>query len=385
MKYRPTYFEVQKDEMKNNSIYIALVFILSTSLACTIGSSAPVTESVQEPAAATAQTNPVTTTIPVQETAAIDGPAGPDTIDLASPVLYIFPGALVYKFQSTIKYKGVDATGVEKEVTSIRAMETQTQPQPAQRLVLDNGAGSSETIAIGDQVYMVAYGQCTALPGAGKQDLSAFMPKLQKEITGQASRAESGIEVNGYVTDKYELSGKNLVTDDDLINAFVYVARSGGFITLFELQGRAKIDFQGLGLIPYQLADPNQLADFTRADNYIPTEDGSLKIAIPAGCGNQAGPASEFPVMDGAIGSQLAPERVFYQIKKTVAEVADFYRAEMPKRGWALTEDTLVERVKTANGSTGPVVTLVFTKDGKNFMVKADGGGPVTGVTIKEK
>ena len=175
------------------------------------------------------------------------------------------------------------------------------------------------------------------------------------------------------------------LADDELISAFVYVARSGGFITLFELQGRAKIDFQGLGLIPYQLADPNQLADFTRADNYIPVEDGSLNIAIPAGCGNQAGPAGEFPVMDGAIGSQIAPESVFYQIKKPAAEVADFYRAEMPKRGWVLTEDTIVERVETANGSTGPVVTLVFTKDGKNFIVKVDGGGPVTGVSIKEK
>ena len=127
------------------------------------------------------------------------------------------------------------------------------------------------------------------------------------------------------------------------------------------------------------------MADFIRTDNYIPVEDGSLNIAIPASCENQAGLAGEFPVMDGATGSSTGPEFVFYQIEKTAAEVADFYRAEMPSRGWALTEDTTVERVETASGSTGPVVTLVFTKDGKNFIVKVDGGGPVTGVTIKEK
>ena len=197
---------------KQNSIYFALVIILIASLACNIGGTAPATESRQEPVATGEQTSPVATTVPSQEAVGIDGPAGPETIDLTNPVLYIFPGAPAYKFESTIKYTGVDTTGVAKEVTSIRAMEIQTQPQPAQRLVLDNGAGSSETIAIGNQVYMVAYGECTALPDAGKQDLSAFMPKLQKEITGQAPRVESGIEVNGYVTDKYELSSKNLVS-----------------------------------------------------------------------------------------------------------------------------------------------------------------------------
>ncbi len=89
--------------------------------------------------------------------------------------------------------------------------------------------------------------------------------------------------------------------------------------------------------------------------------------------------------MDGATNLNKSPEFVTYQIEKPRSEVADFYRAEMPSRGWALTEDTTVERVETASGSTGPVVTLVFTKDGKNFIVKMDGGGPVTGVTIKEK
>ena len=353
---------------KNTPIFLALVTILMASLACSIAGTSPATEGVQ--------TDPVATTVPTQEAVAIDGPAGPETIDLTTPALYITSSEPAYTFESTIKYTGVDTTGVAKEDLSFKAFETQTQPQTAQRLVLDD-SGSGETVAIGDQVYIVAYGECTALPDAGQQDFSAFMPDLQEELTGQALRVESGIEVNGFVTDKYELSGENLVTDDELISAFVYVARSGGFITLFELQGRTTPDSQGF--------DPNQPAEFTRADNYIPAQDGSLNIAIPAGCGNQAGLASEFPVMDGALGSQIAPESVFYQIEKPAAEVADFYRAEMPNRGWALTEDTIVERVVTGNSSTGPVVSLVFTKDGNNYLVKVDGGGPVTGVTIKGK
>lgn len=359
--------------------------LLLSILACSAGGAAPSTENAQEPTAEAEQISLTAIPIPTQGTTSIDGPPGPETIDLTTPTLYITSSSPAYKFESTLNYSGVDATGAAKEVTSIRTIESQTQPKPAQRLVLDNGAAASETSSIGDQVYMVVYGQCTALPDAGQLDFSAFMPEIQKELTGQATRVESGIEINGFVTDKYELTGENLVTDDELTSAFVYVARNGGFITLFELQGRAKIDFKGLGITPYQLADPNQLADFSRADNYIPVEDGSLDIAIPVGCGNQAGPVSEFPVMDGAIGSQISSQSVFYQIKKPAVEVADFYRVEMPNLSWVLTEDTVVERVVTGNSSTGPIFTLVFSKDGKDIIVKIDGGGPVTGVSIKEK
>jgi hypothetical protein len=361
---------------KQYTIYFALAVILIAGQACSVGGTAPSTQGGQETVTTDEQTTPVATTVPSQAVA-IDGPPGPETIDLTSPALYVQPNAPAYRFESTIQYAGVDTTGVAKEVTSFMAFEAQTQPQPAQRFVLDNGFGESETIAIDDQVFMVVLAECSAFPDAGSQDLSAFMPDLQEEITGQAPRVETGIEVNGFVTDKYELSSENLVTDDELISASVYVARNSGYIALFELQGRTKTDSQGL--------DPNQLADFTRADKYIPGEAGSLSIAIPAGCQDQAGLAGEFPVMDGALASSTAPEVVFYQIEKPAAEVADFYRAEMPNRGWALTEDTIVERVETESGSTGPVVTLVFTKDGKNFMVKVDGGGPITGVTIKEK
>ena len=359
---------------KHNSIYFALVIVLIASQACSAGGTAPSTGGEQ--------TSPLAATASSQEISSIDGPPGPETIDLKSSALYIQPNAPEYRFESTIQYSGPDTTGAAKEVTAFMALEVQTQPQPAQRLILDYGTGSSETTAIDDQVFMVISGGCSAFPDAGPQDQSAFMPDLQEEITGQAPRVESGIDINGFVTDKYELSSENLVTDDELTSAFVYVARSSGFITLFELQGRTKTDF--LTKTDLQWLDPDQMADFTRKDNYIPIEDGSLNIAIPASC-NQAGLVDEFPTMDGSIASSTGPEFLFYQIDKPAAEVADFYRTEMPNRGWALSEDTTVERVETASGSTGPVVTLVFTKDGRNFIVKVDGGGPVTGVTIKEK
>jgi hypothetical protein len=358
---------------KQNSIYIALAIILLASLACNIGGTAPATEGGQEPTAATEQTNPVATTVPSQQAAGIDGPPGPETIDLTNPALYITSSEPAYKFDTNTKFTGVDTTGAAKEVSLLMTEETQTLPQKSQRflVVVTGGEGSAETVAIGDQVYTVFQGACypSLLSSLGEQSLSEGMPKLQDGITGQAPRVESGIEVNGFVSDKYELTSENMFEEDELISAFVYVARDGGFITLFEMQERSNTNYQGL--------DPNQFTDITTAYNYIPVEDGSLDISIPAGCDNQAGLAGEFPVMDGATATSLVtkPGEVFYQIEKPLTEVLDFYRAEMPNRGWTLTEDAVV----------GSFATLVFSKDGKYVEVKALGNGDTVSVTIKEK
>lgn len=269
----------------------------------------------------------------------------------------------------TIKFTGVDTTGGAKEVSVIQSAEIQTQPQTTQRFYVE---GTADTVIIADQAYTVIQGVpgCNTFLASSVQGPSMLesMFKLQEVITGQARRVESGIAVNGFVTDKYELSRENLVGDAELISAFVYVARNGGFITLFERQGREKTDLQGL--------DPNQFADLTATFNFIPVEDGSLNIAIPAACEDPAGLAGEFPVMDGATNLSTSLGQVSYQIEKPRSEVADFYRAEMPKRGWALTtEGTLIG------------ISLVFTKDGKNVevTVASNSGDTSAFVAITEK
>jgi hypothetical protein len=359
---------------KQNSIYIALVIILTASLACNIGGTAPATES--------GQTDPIATSAPSQEAGSNDGPPGPETIDLTNPVLYIIPGAPAFTFDMTIKYTGVDSTGVAQEVSDIRLSEVQTQPQTTQHFfsllgLMEGDADSgfsSDTVIIGDQMTSAQMFSdsggtpepfcITSLASSvkGPSELESTF-KLQKWVTGQAPRVESGIEVNGYVTDKYELSSENFVAfGAELISAFVYVARDGGFITLYERHHREKTGYSGF--------DPNQFTDITTASNFIPVEDGSLNIAIPAACDNAAGLAGELPVMDGATNVSISLWQVSYQIEKPAAEVADFYRAEMPKRGWAPTEDTIVNPYDT---------TLVFTRDGKNFIVKVFDGGKFDG------
>ena len=265
---------------KQNSIYFALVIILTASLACSVGGTAPSTGG--------GQSDPVATTAPAQEAGGNDPSAGPETIDLTNPALYIVPSAPAFTFDMTIKYKGVDTTGAAKELSQIvGSAEVQTQPQIAQRFFAGGGDEYSDTVILGDQMTSA---QMFSVNGAAPQlfcntslasemqgpSMLESMFKLQDLITGQAPRVESGIEVNGFVTDKYELSGENLVGDAKPTSAFAYVARDGGFITLFESQGREKLDSLGF--------DPNQFTDVTSAFNFIPVEDGSLDIAVPAEC-----------------------------------------------------------------------------------------------------
>ena len=285
---------------KRSSIYLALAIILMTSIACTIGGTALSTEVAKDPTAGSEQTNPVATTVPSQEAGGNDPSAGPETIDLTNPALYIVPSAPAFKFESTIKYTGVDTTGVAKEVSEIGLAEVQTQPQTTQRFLsslegyMDSPGTkgsinilSSDTVIIGDQMtsaQMVSveggtpklFCNSTLVSEIQGPGMLESMIKLQDMIKGQATRVESGVEVNGYVTDKYSLSGDNLGGGDGSASAFVYVARDGGFITRFELQFQTNENRFGF--------DPNQSTDTRFEYNYYLVEDGSLDIVIPAEC-----------------------------------------------------------------------------------------------------
>lgn len=278
--------------MKKTSILISLVILLLASLACNIGGAAPATPAAQEPTTVIEPTSPAATTAPAQQAVGIDGPPGPETIDLGTPALYILPSVAAFTLDFTVKETGVDTTGGAKEVLSMRqSAEVQTQPQIAQHFFVSwdgaDGTGTADTVVLGDQFYTVQVFSggptgCKTLAASSMQGPSMLdsMFKLQQMITGQAQRVESGIAVNGFVTDKYELSKENLKGNDkstgELISTFVYVARSAGFITLFESQSRQKTDTDGF--------DPNQFTNVTTTYNYIPVEDGSLDIAVPAEC-----------------------------------------------------------------------------------------------------
>ena len=267
--------------MKNKVlVLITMVIVLFTIQACSAESTQP-TPDEQQATLAGDQANPAVST-PSQEAGVVDSSAGPEMIDLTNSALFVRSNTPAYTFDAKMYFSGVGTTGASKVVTLSMSEFTQTLPQKTQRFLVDvnGGEGSAETVMIGDQGYSVFLGTCSLFSASSSegQNASEGMPNLQSMITGQAKRVETAIEVNGYVTDKYELTSENMLEKDELVSAFVYVVRDGGFITLFEAQTRTKTDYQGLDL--------NQFTDLTITHNYIPVEDGSLEIVIPAACAN---------------------------------------------------------------------------------------------------
>ena len=293
---------------KRSSLYVALALVLLTVSACAAGGAAQPAGAGDEqalagsPAAATesAPSNPDAATAPSQDAANADGPAGPESIDLTNAALFIMPDSPAYRFESTIKYAGVDTTGAAKEVSEIGSAEVQTQPQVTQRFMfalegyVDSPGStgtfnilSSDTVIIGDQMTSA---QMVSVNGAAPElfcntglasemqgpSLSESTPRIQEWLTGQAPRVESGVQVNGFVSDKYELSADTLQGGDGLVSAYVYVAREGGYITRFELHSQGNEGRYGF--------DSSQLTDISHIYNYVLVEDGSLEIAIPAEC-----------------------------------------------------------------------------------------------------
>lgn len=267
--------------MKNKSLFlITMLIILTTIQACSAGPGVQPTKVEQQATLAGDATNPAAVSSPTQEVSEVGLPAGPETIDLTNSALFIRSNTPAYTFDAMMEYSGMDTIGAAKEVTLTINEQTQSIPEKSNHftVLVTGGEGGGENVILGDQGYLVY--QETCLPFSTSNELfesaSEGMPILQELITGQAQRVETGIEVNGYVTDKYELTSENMLEEDELVSAFAYMARDGGFITRFEAQTRLKTDYQGF--------DSNQFTDLVITHNYIPVEDGSLVITIPAAC-----------------------------------------------------------------------------------------------------
>ncbi|TFH66928.1 MAG: hypothetical protein E4G90_01010, partial [Gemmatimonadales bacterium] len=202
---------------KHTYVTIALAFLLITSSACSAGGTALpselenglTAESQQEQTTGSEPSNPIATTAPSQDAGNADSAAGPETIDLTNAALYIIPDSPAFRFESTIKYAGVDMTGAAKEVSEIGSTEVQNLPQVTQRFVwalegyVDPPGSSgnvniltSDTVIIGDQMtsaQMVSVNGaapklfCNSGLASEVQGPSLFdnIPRIQEWLTGQ--------------------------------------------------------------------------------------------------------------------------------------------------------------------------------------------------------
>lgn len=308
-----------------------------------------------------------------------DTGAGPETINLSNPAMYANDAYPAYKMNTSIKYDGVDTTGSPKTFELVFNIANQLEPR-AQHISMAGGDDSTENIefiVLGDQAMSIFPGVgCTIFPAESMQDQSPeeSFPDMNGLLTGQAKRVETGINIEGVVTDRYELTSENMADPDNsetpkINDGSVYVAQDGNYIVRIEMNGTVNTAENGF--------DPNTEAQVSLNYTFIPVEDGSLNIVPPTECADQLAGSSDYPVMDGASGLISMEDTVFYTVEASLDEVLDFYRTTMPEDGW--------EMAKDVGGSNISFATLEFTKDGESVEVNAITTGDSVSVTVTKK
>ena len=353
-------------------VVLALIFLLLTSFACGLPGGSDTTEtgsSQGEPQESNQAATQEQASTPQVE-------PGPETIDLRSPALYSTDGYVAYQIDTSLQYKGVDSSGNEV-ISSLNSLVAQrTAPEEADRSVLygEDPSDTLEYVKLGDLIFSVYQGQCSVLSADSQQQ--EFNPREQmfnmnELFTGQASRTETGIIIDGIVTDRYELTQENLPPEGDGVPTLgtgnFYVASETGTVIKIEVTGTTRTSQYGL--------DPNQDADVNMTYKLDPSE--GILILPPESCQDTTSGLDAYPVMDGAKGLASVGGTLSYQIDGQLQNVLDFYRTEMPAQGYELTDDISSDTVAFA--------TLRFTKDGETVEINAIQNGSEVSIGIKSK
>jgi len=352
--------------MKRNKLF-ALTFLLLASIACAL----PFGGGNDSPTAPEA---------PGQgdDPAASDLPEGPDSLDLSDASLFVTTGYNAYSMNVGIVFEGTGVSGNPVRAPFNTLIEERTMPDEAQRYLIygEDMSDALVYVKVNGQIFSVFPGAgCSVLPADSQQD--DFNPRedmidFTEVMTGSAERAQTGVVVEGIVTDRYTLTQENVPSIPDLDSfsfkeGSVYLSRAHHKIVKMEITGTLRTS-------QYDL-DANQDASFTFNYQFIPYEDGSLAIQPPVECIDASFSLDQFPVIEGATGLSSVAGAVFYQYEGTLKEVLDFYRTEMAAQGYELSKDTYVDTLAFA--------TLSFTKDGSTVDISAIQNGKAVAVNIK--
>jgi len=251
------------------------------------------------------------------------------------------------------------------EAERFAMQEEFTREPPARRLVMEGGAQAVEWVQIGDTAWFCTGGTC-AQTQQGADDLLSGFGGLAFEPDGFIGGREAELvgqeTVNEISTQHYRLKlspaevgilARGEVTD---LRADVWVSVEAGlpaFVVRYLQSWREQRDDQpGSAEYSYELYDVNQ--PFT--------------IEPPAGA---VGMPEDIPPYPGAKDLLVMEELITFSTSDAVSTVVEFYRAELPTKGW----------VKTSDQEVSGSYTLIWSKEGRTLTLMIgpgqDGGTSV--------
>jgi hypothetical protein len=232
-------------------------------------------------------------------TSASDG-EGPAELNLKDPVLNtVFTTSFIQKQEDQYQGVGIDGSGLTVKIVQ-QNME-QSAPDWAnytfyQVLFNEKVKKSSEFSILNGQVYKNAGSACSVFADTVAADhKTTNWPDsfLKSYIDGKARRVETGVKVNGVLTDKYELKLENSPFADsltDLQAGELYRAQKGGYLVRLSMTQTWKADkWQGSATYGFAAGQPvivKNTVDFT----YYPS--GKLNVIVPGVCAGKLKPVN---------------------------------------------------------------------------------------------
>jgi hypothetical protein len=247
------------------------------------------------------------------------------------------------------------------------------------------GAANVELYSVDGNTYMQnpEDGSWLAFPNTGETESifsqGFFSPDELVDLPANARRDPEPQTVNGisawhYTFDESDLEQTDMTIED--ASGEIWVAEEGGYPVkmMIDVTGSSTDptanDFMASGTfhLEYELLDVN--ADFT----ITPPEEALNAESLGGSFGmEEVDPASiEWPLMADAEIDFAMEGLVSYLSASTIADVVDFYKAEMPNAGWTYDESSEFVSDESA--------MMSFTKEGEtlNLIISNDENGKVS-------
>jgi hypothetical protein len=350
--------------MIDRKLLVFLAFLLTVSLGACGGDAATPTQ----PSGGAPSASPKPTATTSAETEATETPSGavaPTTAEEAALNLDSVSSGIAqldsYKSSLSMTFTGTNADG--QAVDRSWTMEEQFIKDPAAQSISwsssESKGGESATtsrwemITIGENKYMITQAEdgaesCMMLSSSDSEPLS---PALTPDMWGSISDARyKGTEtVNGVRAKHYAWKeGTLTVWGFTKGQGETWVAVDGGYVV------RQIVEGTGSGVF---LAGTDETGT-TKWEWNVTEANGSFAIEAPEGCDSAA---ADIPVMADATDKSIIGDMITYTSPSPLADVAAFYKAEMPKAGWEATGtptemDGLSQLEFSREGSTASVM-----------------------------
>ncbi len=230
-----------------------------------------------------------------------------------------------------------------------------------------SGLGAMTVVQVDGKTYTNLPGLgCTTSEGADESMLEGAVTRPDELIDDLNSEGvtlvESGVTVNGIVTDHYHFD-ETAIEDNDAslstVSGDMYIAQQEEFVVRFVIDGQGQIgDFAGEAA--------SDLNTFHMEFNVFDV-NSNITIAAPAECSTTSS-SSDYPMLDDAFEVTTFAGVITYKTNTAIADAAAFYKDALTAAGWTVSFEY----------SDDTTATLMLTKENKTVTVLVT-GDPVSG------